>query len=180
MEGKYRIPIERQAVWEALVDPVALKACIPGCKSFMEKAENEYAAEIHTSIGPINSSFTVNITLSDIKPPESYRIIGQGKGAGAAGFASGQATIELIEDGTETELHYTADTKVGGKLAQVGSRLIETAAQKLAGRFFSNFARHLAPDSVTTATGDGTVPAWLWWAAIVTGGALVLVYWLYA
>ncbi len=180
LEGKHKIPIDRQTVWDALIDPVALQACIPGCKSFVEEAENEYAAEIHTSVGPISSTFVININLSDIKPPESYKISGQGKGAGASGFASGQATIELIEDGDETELRYTADTKVGGKLAQVGSRLIETAAQKLAGLFFNNLARHLAPDSAIAPAGNKTGTTWLLWAAIILGVALALGYWMYS
>ncbi len=181
LEGKYRIAIDRQTVWDALIDPVALQACIPGCKSFVEQAENKYAAEIHTSVGPISSSFIINIKLSDIEPPESYKITGQGKGAGASGFASGQAVIELIEDGDETELRYTADTKVGGKLAQVGSRLIETAAQKLAGLFFANLVRHLAPDSAIAAAANKTGPAWLLWVAIILGVvALALGYWMYS
>ncbi|MYH69505.1 MAG: carbon monoxide dehydrogenase subunit G, partial [Gammaproteobacteria bacterium] len=145
IEGSHKIPISRDIVWDALSDPDTLRSCIPGCASFVEKAENEYAATIRASVGPVSSAFSINIVLSEMKPPKSYKITGRGKGAGTAGFAQGSATLVLVEHGTETELHYTADTKVGGKLAQVGSRLIEVAAYKLADGFFTNLVRHLEP-----------------------------------
>ena len=139
MTGEYRIPAPREAVWAALNDPVVLQSCIPGCESLERGAENEFKATVRTKIGPVSARFSGKVTLSDFDPPKSYRISGEGQG-GAAGFAKGGAVVNLEEDGAGTILRYTADAQVGGKLAQIGSRLIDGTAKKLADEFFEAFA----------------------------------------
>ncbi|MGE0660797.1 MAG: carbon monoxide dehydrogenase subunit G [Reyranellaceae bacterium] len=139
MTGEYRIPAARERVWEALNDPAVLKECIPGCESLEASADNEFKATVRTKIGPVSARFSGKVTLSEFDPPKSYRISGEGQG-GAAGFAKGGAVVNLEEDGTGTLLRYTADAQVGGKLAQIGSRLIDGTAKKLADEFFEAFA----------------------------------------
>lgn len=138
MQGEYKIPAPREVVWEALNDPNVLSACIPGCKSLEKTGENGFAATVQTKVGPVKATFKGEVTLSDIDPPNGYRIFGEGKG-GAAGFAKGGATVTLQEDGDGTLLSYTVDANVGGKLAQIGSRLIDSTSKKLAGEFFDAF-----------------------------------------
>lgn len=138
MDGEERIAASRQVVWEALNDPDILRQCIPGCQSLEQKSPTELAATVKLKVGPVSASFSGEVTLSDINPPESYRISGEGKG-GIAGFAKGAATVTLTEDGAETLLHYTASAQVGGKMAQLGSRLIDSTSQKLASQFFADF-----------------------------------------
>lgn len=140
MTGEYRIPAPRPTVWAALNDPAVLQACIPGCESLERGAENEFKATVRAKVGPVSARFSGKVTLSDFDPPKSYRIAGEGQG-GAAGFAKGGAMVNLEEDGAEaTVLRYTADAQVGGKLAQIGSRLIDGTARKLADEFFEAFA----------------------------------------
>lgn len=140
MTGEYRIPAPRPTVWAALNDPAVLQACIPGCESLERGAENEFKATVRAKVGPVSARFSGKVTLSDFDPPKSYRIAGEGQG-GAAGFAKGGAVVSLEEDGAEaTVLRYTADAQVGGKLAQIGSRLIDGTARKLADEFFEAFA----------------------------------------
>ena len=139
MTGEYRIPAPREAVWAALNDPVVLQSCIPGCESLERGAENEFKATVRAKVGPVSARFSGKVTLSDFDPPKSYRISGEGQG-GAAGFAKGGAVVNLEEDGAGTILRYTADAQVGGKLAQIGSRLIDGTAKKLADEFFEAFA----------------------------------------
>ena len=142
LTGEYKIPAPRQTVWEGLNDPEILKACIPGCvREELEKTDdNAFSAKVKSKIGPVSAKFAGGVTLSDLNPPESYTIAGEGKG-GAAGFAKGSAKVSLAEDGPEaTVLTYNANAQVGGKLAQVGSRLVQGAAQKTADQFFSKFA----------------------------------------
>ncbi len=139
MKGEYRIPAPRPTVWAALNDPAILQACIPGCESLERGAENEFKATVRAKVGPVSARFSGKVTLSDFDPPSSYRISGEGQG-GAAGFAKGGAVVNLEEDGAATILRYTADAQVGGKLAQIGSRLIDGTAKKLADEFFEAFA----------------------------------------
>lgn len=139
MTGEYRIPAPRQRVWEALNDPETLKAAIPGCEELNKLSDRELEARVKAKVGPVSATFTGKVTLNDLNPPESYRIAGEGKG-GAAGFAKGGADVNLAEDGADTILRYTAKADVGGKLAQIGSRLIQGTAKKMADDFFSKFS----------------------------------------
>lgn len=137
--GEYRIPAPRQKVWEALNDPAILQQAIPGCESLEKTSDTELKAAVRMRVGPVSAKFGGKVTLSDFDPPNSYRISGEGQG-GAAGFAKGGAVVKLADDGGATVLTYTADAQVGGKIAQVGARLIEGTAKKLADEFFSKFA----------------------------------------
>lgn len=139
MEGEERIEAPIQAVWEALNDPEILKECIPGCESLEMKSPTEMAATVLLKIGPIKAKFAGEVELKNLKPPHSYTIAGEGKG-GVAGFAKGGADVKLEEDGPDTTvLTYTAKADVGGKMAQLGSRLIQSTSKKLASKFFSDF-----------------------------------------
>lgn len=142
MSGEYRIPATREAVWAALNDPQVLKECIPGCESLEKSSDTEMAAVVTMKVGPVKAKFKGTVTLSDFDPPKSYKITGEGKG-GAAGFAKGGADIFLAEDGQETILTYTAKAQVGGKLAQLGSRMIDSTAKRIADEFFGNLATRL-------------------------------------
>jgi carbon monoxide dehydrogenase subunit G len=139
MSGEYRIPAPRQRVWEALNDPEILKASIPGCEELNRLSDRDLEAKVRAKVGPVSATFNGKVTLSDLNPPESYRIAGEGKG-GAAGFAKGGADVALAEDGTETILRYNAKADVGGKLAQIGSRLVQGTARKMADDFFGRFS----------------------------------------
>lgn len=140
MNGSHRIPAKRETVWEALNDPEILRACIPGCQSLERVSDTEMTAEVTSKIGPVKAKFKGAVTLLNINPPESYTISGEGKG-GVAGFAKGSADVKLEEDGEETILTYDAKAQVGGKLAQLGSRLIDSTARKMAEEFFSKFSQ---------------------------------------
>ena len=143
MTGQYRISAPREQVWAALNDPATLKASLPGCESLEKTSEREFAAVVVAKVGPVKAKFNGNVTLSNLNPPESYTISGEGKG-GAAGFAKGGADVMLIEEGEVTVLTYTAKADVGGKLAQLGSRLIDGTARKMADEFFDNFSKQVA------------------------------------
>lgn len=136
--GEERITAPRDIVWAALNDPEILKHCIPGCQNLELKSPTELAATVKIKVGPVSATFNGEVTLSNISAPESYTISGEGKG-GIAGFAKGGADVVLKEDGTETVLHYQARAQVGGKIAQLGARLIDSTSQKLARQFFSDF-----------------------------------------
>lgn len=158
MTGEYRIPAPREAVWAALNDPVILQSCIPGCESLERGAENEFKATVRAKVGPVSARFSGKVTLSDFDPPKSYRISGEGQG-GAAGFAKGGAVVNLEEDGAGTILRYTADAQVGGKLAQIGSRLIDGTAKKLADEFFEAFAAKVGGMAGPAASGPAEAAA---------------------
>jgi hypothetical protein len=159
MTGEYRIPAPRQRVWEALNDPEVLKAAIPGCDELVKKSDTELEAKVTAKVGPVSAKFGGAVTLGDLNPPESYTISGQGSG-GAAGFAKGGATVVLTEDGSDTILRYEAKAEVGGKLAQIGSRLIQGTAKKMADEFFGKFSRIVAERSAAeTATAPTAEPA---------------------
>jgi|SRR5690606_260128 len=136
MTGEERIAAPVQKVWEALNDPEVLKACIPGCESLEKVSDTELTAIVSLKVGPIKAKFNGAVELANLNPPHSYTIQGEGKG-GVAGFARGGADVVLKEDGEGTLLSYTARADVGGKIAQLGSRLIDSTAKKLAGEFFS-------------------------------------------
>ena len=127
MTGERRIPASRDVVWQALNDPEILKASIPGCESMEKLGENELKATAAVKIGPIAARFTGKVNLLDLDPPHSYRIEGEGQG-GVAGFAKGGAVVRLAQDGAETVLTYEVKAQVGGKIAQLGARLIDATA----------------------------------------------------
>lgn len=143
LTGEYRIPAPREKVWNMLNDPEVLRDCIPGCQELSGSPEDGFDASVKLKIGPVSATFAGGVTLSDLVPPESYRIIGEGKG-GVAGFASGAAEVNLAEDGAETVLTYKVDVKIGGKLAQLGSRLVKSTSDKLSRQFFDCFAARAA------------------------------------
>jgi uncharacterized protein len=186
ISGEYRIPASRQRVWEALNDPAVLRTCIVGCKQLERVSDNEFAAMVVTKVGPVSATFRGNVTLADLDPPNGYTLTGQGQG-GAAGFARMAAKVALAADGNDTVLTYLAQADIGGKLASVGSRLIQSVAKKNADDFFNAFAAHFggapmprAPESAMPAATvmqgaatamaqpSGTAPAWL----VVFGTAL--------
>ena len=141
LTGEYKIAAPREAVWKALNDPEILKQAIPGCEEIQKLSDTEMTAKVTARVGPVKASFAGKVTLSDLDPPNGYKISGEGQG-GVAGFARGGADVRLKPDesGTGTILTYTATAAVGGKLAQIGSRLIEGAAKQTADQFFSKFA----------------------------------------
>lgn len=139
IEGEERIAAPVDKVWQALNDPAVLKECIPGCQSLEKKSDTELAATVVLKIGPIKATFAGEVTLKNLNPPHSYTIEGEGKG-GIAGFAKGGADVTLTSDGADaTLLKYATNADVGGKIAQLGSRLIASTSKKLAGEFFSTF-----------------------------------------
>jgi carbon monoxide dehydrogenase subunit G len=138
MNGEERIAAPRQLVWEALNDPEVLRECIPGCQELEKTSDSEMSATVKIKIGPVSAKFTGDVTLENINAPESYTIAGEGKG-GIAGFAKGGADVKLVEDGADTVLSYIVNAQVGGKIAQLGSRLIDSTSKKLAGQFFTKF-----------------------------------------
>ncbi|MEX3010226.1 CoxG family protein [Hoeflea sp. TYP-13] len=147
MNDSQRINAPRQTVYDALNDPEILKQCIPGCEELEKVSDTEMNAKVVLRIGPVKAKFAGTVELSDLVPPESYTINGEGKG-GVAGFAKGGATVRLIEDGNDTILEYAVKADIGGKLAQLGSRLINSTSKKLAGQFFKNFGKVLEEEAV--------------------------------
>ena len=137
--GSFTIPAPRRRVWEGLNDPEVLRQCIPGCEELTRLSDTEFEGKVVSKIGPVRASFTGRVTLSDLDPPNGYTIQGEGKG-GVAGFAKGSAKVTLRDESAGTVLDYTADANVGGKLAQIGSRLVEAAAGSMAQDFFGRFA----------------------------------------
>lgn len=144
MDGEERIAAPIGRVWEAINDPLILKASIPGCQSLEKTSDTGFAATVVLKIGPIKAKFTGQVTLSNLDPPRACAIQGEGKG-GIAGFAKGAANVSLAEEGAEsTLLKYTVKADVGGKIAQLGSRLILSTAKKIAGEFFATFGRKVS------------------------------------
>jgi len=141
--GTYRIPAPRQVVWEALNDPGILQQAIPGCEEMKRVSDTEFEARVLAQVGPVKARFSGRVRLQDLNPPESYVLLGEGQG-GAAGFARGQARVMLAEEDGVTMLRYVAEANVGGKLAQIGSRLIEGTARKMADQFFGRFSEIVA------------------------------------
>ena len=139
MQDSQRIPASKDKVWAALNDPEVLKKCIPGCQSLEMSSPTEMTATVVFKVGPVKATFGGKVTLSDLDPPDSYRISGEGTG-GVAGFAKGGASVKLEAESSEvTILHYEVDAQIGGKLAQLGGRLIDSTSKKLAGEFFASF-----------------------------------------
>jgi carbon monoxide dehydrogenase subunit G len=162
MEDEIRIDAPRAQVFAALNDPEILKQAIPGCQELEKVSDTEMTATVQAKVGPVKAKFSGKVILSDINPPEGYTISGEGTG-GAAGFAKGSARVTLVEDSGATLLRYAVDADVGGKLAQIGNRLIEGTSKKLAGEFFESFSALVssAPASAPAdaAPGDFAPPA---------------------
>jgi len=183
IQGEYKIAASREQVWAALNDPEVLQACIPGCEELTKQSDTQIDAKITAQLGPIRSKFATQILLSDLNPPSGYTLSGEGKGV--AGFGRGSAKVALIDSEGGTLLRYDAQLTVGGKLAQVGSRLVETATRSYADQFFERFAERCnagnAPDGAAaapseeaagTATAAGALRWWLLIAALFAGAAI--------
>ena len=203
MTGEQRIAASREAVWQALNDPDVLRQSIPGAETVDKVSDTEFAATVTAKVGPVKAKFKGNVTLSDIDPPNGYTISGQGQG-GAAGFGKGEAKVSLAEDGGDTVLSYAVTASVGGKLAQIGSRLIDGVAKKMADDFFTSFneivaagaapapaeaaAEEPAPEDVTAAAIEAADKAveevrqarganpWVWVGGLILVVVLVLIY----
>lgn len=147
ISGQHRIPAERSVVWAALNDPNVIKECIPGCQSLELLSDTEMAATVKAKVGPVSATFKGNVTLTNVNPPNGYTISGEGKG-GPAGFAKGGADVSLSETDGGTLLAYTAHAEVGGKLAQVGARLIDATAKQMADQFFGAFAEKVGGETI--------------------------------
>jgi carbon monoxide dehydrogenase subunit G len=146
MKGEQLVPASQQDVWDALNDPQMLKECIPGCEALERVADNEYMVLMVSRVGPVSAKFKGKLTLADVNPPRSYSLAFEGQG-GAAGFAKGGAQVQLSSQDGATKLSYEAKANVGGKLAQIGSRLIDAAAKKVADDFFRRFNEKVASSS---------------------------------
>ncbi len=145
MTGEFRIAAPRETVWNALNDPAILKQCIAGCEELSKTSDTEFVARVVARVGPVKASFGGKVTLSDLDPPNGYKITGEGQGV-AAGFAKGGADVRLEPDGGGTLLKYTVNAAIGGKLAQIGARLIDGTARKMAEDFFARFAALVAAE----------------------------------
>ena len=192
MTGEYRIAAPRERVWQALNDPAVLRASIPGCESIEKVSDTELTARVSLAVGPVKAKFSGKVTLSNLDPPNGYTISGEGQG-GVAGFGKGGAQVRLEPDGEATILRYTATATVGGKIAQLGARLVDATAKKLADEFFNRFAATLAPPPVPAAgetpaqgavapsNAPGTakrLPQWAWIPILIAAVAVLL--WLFA
>ena len=188
IKGEYTIAAPRDQVWAALNDPTVLQACIPGCESLTKQSDTQIDARITAQLGPIRSTFATRIVLSELDPPNGYTLSGEGKGV--AGFGRGSAKVSLSDAASGSLLRYDAQLSIGGKLAQIGSRLVEAATRSYADQFFEAFAQRLNspagadPDAANASDGAVDAPPpvdrrigarWGWWpyaaAAIV---ALIL------
>lgn len=186
MTGEQSVPASPQETWRALNDPETLKACIAGCESIEKIADNEYQLSMTAKVGPVSAKFKGIMHLADLNPPHSYALRFEGQG-GAAGFAKGAAKVALAPDGAGTRIAYTVSAQVGGKLAQIGSRLIDGAAKKMADDFFACFARQLAADVAIPAVAPTATPdkaaadkwksVWPWVVAVV---AAVVIFYFFA
>ncbi|MCS0501725.1 SRPBCC family protein [Ancylobacter mangrovi] len=150
LTGSQRIEAPRDEVWRALNDPEVLRQCIPGCQELTQASPTEFTAKVVLKIGPMKATFAGAVTLSELEPPSGCVITGEGQG-GVAGFARGGAKVWLVEEEAATILNYEAQVKVGGKIAQLGARLIDSTAKKLAGEFFGAFGRVVAPQAAPEA-----------------------------
>lgn len=141
--GEQLIPRPQGVTWSSIIDPEVLKVCIPGCESMEKISDSEFHLTMGAKVGPVSAKFKGKITLADVDAPHAYTLIFEGQG-GVAGFAKGQANVRLSPQGESTRLQYTAKATIGGKLAQVGSRLVDGVAKKLAENFFSKFNEHVS------------------------------------
>ncbi len=188
MNGSREVPASVEETWKALNDPEVLKACIAGCESIDKVSENEYQVAMTARVGPVSAKFSGRIALSDIVAPKSYTIKFEGQG-GAAGFANGEAQVELLPAGSGTRIDYKAKAQVGGKLAQIGSRLIDGAAAKVADDFFGRLVERLGGSKDASLAGTApTIPPEAaaaalkkMWIRLAIAAAIIVVmaiYWL--
>lgn len=169
IKGERLIPASMQATWHALNDPAILKDCIAGCESLTQSASDQLTAVMQVRVGPVSARFKGSLKLSNLNPPHGYRLSFEGQG-GVAGFGRGTADVVLAEQGQMTRMNYTANAQIGGRLAQVGSRLIDAAATKIAEDFFSAFIQRVQADrptvDVASGNGDGAKAQEPWEAAM--------------
>ena len=177
MHGEYQISADRRTVWDALNEPTVLKACLEGCESFDKKSESDFEAIITTKVGPIKMTFSFSIEMSDIDPPNSYTLSGEGKG-GASGYAKGSVKVVLTESNDITVLSYTVEASLRGKIGQMGSRVVDSVASRMADGFFNNLKKIVneqagtiiespSPTQVTTEQHKPYLPRLLLGAIIV-------------
>ena len=191
MTGEFRVTAPRETVWKALNDPAILKQSIPGCEELVKVSDTELTARVAAKVGPVSARFSGKVILSDLDPPNGYTISGEGQG-GVAGFAKGGAQVRLKDDGGGTLLTYAVQAQIGGKLAQIGSRLIDATARKMAEEFFTRFAAAVATAAPAPAAAEAAapapaapspapekaaaaIPAYVW-AALLAGVIAVLLY----
>jgi carbon monoxide dehydrogenase subunit G len=188
MQGSRPLAVTQQQAWEALNDPEVLKASIPGCDKVEPSGNDQYVVAVAVKVGPVAAKFAGKITLTDVKPPESYTLGFDGQG-GAAGFGKGRAQVKLIPQGTGCELNYSVGAQVGGKIAQMGQRLIDGVARSMAEDFFRRFDEEMqrrhpeayaaaAPEQpavVESAPAGRAIPSWVWIAGVAL--LLVLLLW---
>jgi hypothetical protein len=182
MTSSRTVPASVEATWAALNDPETLKACIPGCETIERVSDTEFRVAMTARVGPVSAKFSGRIVLADLVPPTSYRLSFEGQGGGA-GFARGEAKVALAAQPTGTRIDYTANAQVGGKLAQIGSRLVDATAAKVADDFFARFVERVGGPVEAAPPARAEAPSaqrMLWWrlalAAIVL--AAVVIYWL--
>lgn len=174
LKGTQTISASRETVWRALNDPEVLRKAIPGCETLTATGPETFEAVANAAVGPVKARFKGKVTLTDIVPPERYTLTGEGQG-GVAGHARGAAQVRLEAAGpSETVLHYDVQAQVGGKIAQVGQRLVDAAAKKMADEFFRAFAAQLAPaeppataPETRASTPDSGLPEWMWIAVLI-------------
>jgi uncharacterized protein len=186
MSNSRLVPAPREKVWDALNDPETLQACIPGCEAFERTGDTGYRATVATRIGPVSARFIGNVDLADIDAPSGYTLRFKGQG-GAAGFANGEAKVALTPaEGDQTTLAYSVKAQVGGKLAQIGSRLIDAAASKLAEEFFARFVERVTAPSeelaaaVPAASPQAGASAGRWVRVLAVGIIVAILIYLYA
>ncbi|PCJ90400.1 MAG: carbon monoxide dehydrogenase [Porticoccaceae bacterium] len=180
MTEKVYIAASPEVVYDGLNNPEILKQAVPGCEEFIKNSDTDMTMKIKSKVGPIKANFNFKVTLSELIPPSSYKIYGEGQG-GAAGFAKGGATVKLEPEGNGTMMYYTVSVDVGGKLAQLGSRLIDGTAKKMAGQFFSNFGEIIcgtpesAPEEVLPLEMEKARTSWTIWVGVaaIAGAAVV-------
>jgi carbon monoxide dehydrogenase subunit G len=203
MTGEYRIPAPRETVWAALNDADVLRATIPGAESVEKTSDTSFEAVAKAKVGPVSARFKGKVTLSDIDAPNGYTLTGEGNG-GAAGFAKGSARVNLADDNGVTVLTYNVNAQIGGKLAQIGQRFIDSTASKLAEEFFSNFSAALGGSKVEATPEDEAVnfgkspdhdaiaptgvpmlpddelgqgySPWIWGTALIIGMAVLIIF----
>lgn len=169
MNGEQLIALPQQQVWKALNDPAVLKDCIPGCESMDKVSDTEYRLVLSAAVGPVKAKFSGKLLLSDLEPPDAYALNFEGSG-GAAGFGKGDCKVRLSPAEGGTRLSYSAHATVGGKLAQVGSRLIDGVARKMADDFFARFNQRVLPQAQSAATpvaAKTKIPLWAWVLGLV-------------
>lgn len=174
LQGERLIPADLARTWGALNDTETLKACIPGCESLTRTGDNSFESVVAVKVGPVNARFKGKVQLTNVDPPRAYTINFDGQG-GAAGFGKGSADVALEAEGAGTRLRFSAKAQVGGKMAQIGSRLIDAAAQKLAEEFFSAFEAQLRPpvEGAPPVPAPVGIPAWWWVVGALAAAALV-------